>query len=117
VYLPKHTSWFNQIEAVFGIVLRRAMRRGNFQSVEALRELLLDFTDDFHGTFAQPFRWTCAGRPLATEADPKARYVEGKMGKPPRIWRTFRSGGLTLATGGTSASVPVPLLPVIGRTR
>jgi hypothetical protein len=36
VYLPKHTSWLNQIEIVFGIVTRRALRRGNFKSTEAL---------------------------------------------------------------------------------
>jgi transposase len=69
VYLPKHTSWLNQIETVFGIVTRRALRRGNFQSVEALRERLLDFIDYFNRTFAKPFRWTYTGRPLAKEAD------------------------------------------------
>ena len=30
VYLPKHSSWLNQIEIVFGIIMRRAVRRGNF---------------------------------------------------------------------------------------
>jgi transposase len=29
VYLPKHTSWLNQIEIVFGIVACR-LQRGNF---------------------------------------------------------------------------------------
>lgn len=43
VYLPKHSSWLNQIEIVFGIVTRRVLRRGNFQSTEALKERLLDF--------------------------------------------------------------------------
>ena len=30
VCLPKHSSWLNQIEIVFGIVTRRVPRRGNF---------------------------------------------------------------------------------------
>jgi len=38
VYLPKHTSWLNQIEIVFGIVGRRVVRRGNFKSLTALKE-------------------------------------------------------------------------------
>ncbi len=33
VYLPKHSSWLNQIEIVFGIVTRRVLRRGNFKSM------------------------------------------------------------------------------------
>jgi transposase len=65
VYLPKHSSWLNQIEIVFGIVMRRVLRRGNFPSTEALKERLLDFIDYFNRTFAKPFRWTYTGRPLA----------------------------------------------------
>jgi transposase len=64
VYLPKHSSWLNQIEIVFGIVTRRVLRRGNFQSTEALKERLLDFIDYFNRTFARPFRWTYTGRPV-----------------------------------------------------
>jgi hypothetical protein len=63
VYLPKHTSWLNQIEIVFGIVGRRVVRRGNFTSLVALKERLLQFIDYFNRTFAQPFRWTYTGRP------------------------------------------------------
>jgi transposase len=62
VYLPKHTSWLNQIEIVFGIVSRRVMRRGNFKSLEDLKERLLDFIDYFNRTFAKPFQWNYTGR-------------------------------------------------------
>jgi hypothetical protein len=65
VYLPKHTSWLNQIEIVFGIVTRRAIRRASFKSTEELKARLLDFIDYFNRTFAQPFRWTYTGRPVA----------------------------------------------------
>lgn len=64
VYVPKHTSWLNQIEIVFGIVGRRVMRRGNFASLAALKERLLRFVDYFNSTFARPFRWTYTGRPV-----------------------------------------------------
>ena len=47
VYLPKHTSWLNQIEIVFGIVGRRVVRRGNFTSLAALKQRLLDFIRTF----------------------------------------------------------------------
>lgn len=63
VYLPKHSSWLNQIEVIFGIVSRRVVRRGNFASLAALKERLLLFIDYFNRTFARPFRWTYTGRP------------------------------------------------------
>jgi hypothetical protein len=36
VYLPKHSSWLNQIEIVFGIIHRKLLRGGNFTSVADL---------------------------------------------------------------------------------
>lgn len=63
VYVPKHTSWLNQIEIWFSILVRRVIRRGNFVSVDALRERILAFVEYFNRS-AKPFRWTYAGRPL-----------------------------------------------------
>jgi DDE superfamily endonuclease len=64
VYLPKHTSWLNQIEVIFGVVMRKVIRRGNFTSVEDLRSKLLAFLTYFNEVFAKPFQWTYTGRPL-----------------------------------------------------
>jgi len=63
VYVPKHTSWLNQIEIWFSILVRRVIRRGNFASVEALRERILAFITYFNQT-AKAFKWTYTGRPL-----------------------------------------------------
>ncbi len=63
VYTPKHTSWLNQIEIWFSILVRRALKRGNFPSLEALRERILAFMAYYNQT-AKPFRWTYQGRPL-----------------------------------------------------
>jgi transposase len=64
VYVPKHTSWLNQIEIWFSILVRRVIRRGNFTSAEDLREKILAFIDYFNRTLAKPFKWTFTGRPL-----------------------------------------------------
>jgi hypothetical protein len=64
VYLPKHTSWLNQIEIVFGIVMRKVVRRGNFTSVADLQSKLTAFFKYFNDVFAKPFNWTYTGRPL-----------------------------------------------------
>ena len=93
VYLPKHTSWLNQIEIVFGIVGRRVVRRGNFTSLAALKERLLQFIDYFNRTFAQPFRWTYTGRPTTAETVKRpATWKES--------WVTRRENSETLAIVG-----------------
>ena len=64
VYTPKRASWLNQIEIWFSILSRRLLRRGNFVSLEHLRERILAFIDYFNATLAKPFKWTYQGRPL-----------------------------------------------------
>ena len=68
VYLPKHSSWLNQIEVVFGIVMRKLLRRGCFTSIEDLESQLRAFFSYFNATLAHPFDWTYTGRPLAKPA-------------------------------------------------
>jgi DDE superfamily endonuclease len=64
LYTPKHTSWLNQIELWFSILVRRLLKRGNFTSIEDLRERILAFINYFNRTMAKPFKWTYTGRPL-----------------------------------------------------
>ena len=57
VYLPKHTSWLNQIECWFSILVRRLLRRGNFTSTADLKQQILNFITYFNSTLAKPFKW------------------------------------------------------------
>ena len=66
LYVPKHSSWLNQVEIWFSVVVRRVLKRGNFPSLESLRQRLLDFIDYFNRTMAKPYRWTFTGQPLTT---------------------------------------------------
>ena len=43
VYVPKHTSWLNQIEIWFSILVRRLLKRGSFGSIEELQQRILAF--------------------------------------------------------------------------
>lgn len=65
VYLPKHTSWLNQVELWFSILVRRLLKRASFTSAAALKARILAFIDYFN-RYAKPFRWTYRGRPLTT---------------------------------------------------
>jgi transposase len=64
VYTPKHSSWLNRIEVVFGVIMRKVVRRGSFTSVADLRSKLVNFIAYFNEVFAKPFHWTYTGRPL-----------------------------------------------------
>jgi len=64
VYTPKHTSWLNQVEIWFSILVRKLLKRGNFTSTETLRQRILDFIAYFNKTMAKPFKWTYKGKPL-----------------------------------------------------
>ena len=64
-FTPKHASWLNQIEIWFSILVRKVIRRGNFQSKDDLATKIRDFIDYFNETMAKPFRWTYQAKPLA----------------------------------------------------
>jgi transposase len=57
VYTPKHTSWLNQVEVWFSILVRKLLRRSSFDSVEDLKARILAFIDYFNLTRAKPIRW------------------------------------------------------------
>jgi transposase len=57
VYIPKHTSWLNQIECWFSILMRRLLKRGNFTSTQDLKQKIIDFIVYYNRTFAKPFQW------------------------------------------------------------
>jgi hypothetical protein len=82
VYLPKHSSWLNQIEIVFGVINRRVMRGGSFTSRSNLEDKLRRFIDYFNETIAKPMSWTYTGRPTRVAFDQR-----------PRTWREVRRSG------------------------
>jgi len=63
IYTPKHCSWLNQIEIWFGILSRRLLKRGNFTSLQDLKEQINRFIDYFNQVLAKPFQWTYNGKP------------------------------------------------------
>jgi transposase len=68
VYTPKHTSWLNQVEIWFGILVRKVLRRGSFASVEDLTDRIRQFIDYFNQTMAGPIQWRYAPRPQKTDS-------------------------------------------------
>ena len=63
VYTPKHTSWLNQVEIWFSILVRKLLRRSSCTSVEDLKARVLAFIDYFNRTMAKPIRWLYSAEP------------------------------------------------------
>lgn len=84
VFIPKHSSWLNQIEIIFGVIAKRVMRHGNFSSKKDLRDKLLSFIEYFNRTYARPVDWTYDGHPK-----------ESQRLKRPRTWREKRQNTKT----------------------
>lgn len=76
VFTPKHSSWLNQIEIIFGVIGKRVMRHGSFTSCEDLANKLRTFIEYYNRTFAKPINWTYDG------TGKKSKQV-----KRPRTWR------------------------------
>ena len=75
-FIPKHSSWLNQIEIIFGVIAKRVMRHGDFTSKHDLKEKLGCFVEYFNRTYAKPVNWTYDGTPK------KANRTQR-----PRTWR------------------------------
>jgi DDE superfamily endonuclease len=61
VYTPKHSSWLNQIEIRFSILVRRLLSRLSCRSVQALRTRILAFIAYYNRTTKGAFHWTYKG--------------------------------------------------------
>jgi transposase len=57
-FTPTSASWLNAVEGWFGQLERRALYRGAFSSVEALRQELRRYIEVHNRLSAKPFIWT-----------------------------------------------------------
>src|SRR2546426_5882095 len=60
-YTPKHASWMNQVEIWLSILVRKLLKRGNFLSLDDLRDHILAFIAYYNRTMAKPIKWTYTG--------------------------------------------------------
>src|SRR4051812_31856948 len=71
VYLPKHSSWLNQIEIVFGIIHRKCLRGGNFTSVADLESQPREFIIYYDPPMAHPSHWPSPAKPREKPGRPR----------------------------------------------
>lgn len=61
VYTPRHSSWLNQIEIWFSILVRRLLARASWISVAQLRQGILAFMAYYNRTSNGAFHWIYKG--------------------------------------------------------
>jgi len=61
VYTPRHSSWLNQIEIWFSILVRRLLSRLSCLSVQELRTCILAYIAYYNRTCNGAFHWTYKG--------------------------------------------------------
>lgn len=61
IYTPRHSSWLNQIEIWFSILVRRLLARASWTSLAHLREGILAFIAYYNRLSNGPFHWTYKG--------------------------------------------------------
>jgi transposase len=61
VHTPIHASWLNQIEIWFGILHKRVLKYGSFESVQQLVDKVCGFIQHWNDCEAHPFRWKFRG--------------------------------------------------------
>jgi hypothetical protein len=79
VHIPKHSSWLNQVEVIFGIISRRVMRGGSVTSLGDLTQKIRAFINYFNRTLEKPMNLTYNGRP-----------TRNKKKERPKNWRESR---------------------------
>ena len=57
-YTPKHCSWMNQIENWFGILQRKVIKHGDFNSVGNLDHQIVDFITYYNKILSKPMEWS-----------------------------------------------------------
>lgn len=72
-FTPKHASWLNQVECMFGIIQRRVLRRGSFTCADELIKKMYDYMI-WHNQSSQPFRWSY--RPKSWSANQSATHSD-----------------------------------------
>ncbi len=60
-YTPKHASWMNQVEIWLSLLVRQRLKRGQFRSLDDLRDQILAFIAYYNCTMGKPIKWTYTG--------------------------------------------------------
>lgn len=79
VYTPKHCSWLNPIEVWFSILSQHILKRGNFTSIQDLKQKIEQYITYYNERLAKPWKWSVVKtKDIQTLID-KVMRIEGVL--------------------------------------
>jgi len=75
-YTPTYSSWLNQVEIWFNIITQKAIRRGTFRSVKALKDKIQLFVDNYNPS-SKPFMWTATADSILAKIERLCHRISG----------------------------------------
>jgi len=61
LYTPIHCSWMNQIENWFGLLQKKVIKRGQFNSIKQLEDKVAAFITYYNNCLANSYHWKSEG--------------------------------------------------------
>lgn len=77
VYTPKHCSWLNSIEVWFSILTTHVLKRGNFISLEDLKQKIQRYIDYYNKQLAKTWNWSVVKNKDIKMLITKVKQAEG----------------------------------------
>lgn len=77
VYIPKHCSWLNSIEVWFSILTTHVLKRGNFTSLQDLKQKIQKYIAYYNAQLAKVWNWSIIKNKDIQILIDKVRLVEG----------------------------------------
>lgn len=75
-YTPTYSSWLNQVEIWFGIITKKAIRRGTFSSVKDLTNKIDKFVSEYNAK-AKPFTWYATADSILNKVKRLCKAISG----------------------------------------
>lgn len=75
-FTPTYSSWLNQVETWFGIITKKAIRRGSFSNVKDLVEKIDRFVSSYNEN-SKPFAWTATADSILEKPGRLCELISG----------------------------------------
>lgn len=75
-FTPTYSSWLNQVETWFGIITRKVIRRGSFNSVKQLVARIDGFVKAYNEN-SNPFAWTASADSILMKLGRLCKLISG----------------------------------------
>jgi transposase len=75
-FTPTYSSWLNQVERWFGLVMQQAIRRGSFRNVRQLVGSIEHYVEQ-HNQHKRPFVWTATADSIVRKVARSCKVISG----------------------------------------